>query len=189
MDSENKTIFKCNVCDQSFSTSRALSIHTSAKYKYDGLQRIELNEMVFVCNHCNKTFHSQKSFYNHRQVAKHPIDDVVNTAEAMESTLEEAQDVYASKGSIRNEISHEKERVIELSTSMALGRVQDAVKQAFRSVREEMIPLYMTTDIEHRDAWERVRKTTEPFENQILMTLMHDTFKVADELKRDLENL
>ena len=107
----------------------------------------------------------------------------------METALEEAQDVYASKESIRNEISHEKERVIELSTSMALGRVQDAVKQAFRSVREEMIPLYMTTDIDHRDAWERVRKTTEPFENELLMTLMHDTFKVADELKRDLENL
>ena len=189
MDSENKNIFKCNVCEQSFSTSRALSVHTSAKYKHDGLQRNELNEMVFVCNHCNKTFHSQKSLYNHRRIAKHPINGAVNTAEAMESTLEEAQDVYASKGSIRNEISHEKERVIELSTSIALGRVQDAVKQAFRSVCDEMIPLYMTTDIEHRDAWERVRKTTEPFENQILMTLMHDTFKVADELKRDLENL
>ena len=69
--------------------------------------------------------------------------------------------------------------MIELSISIALGRVQDAVKQAFRSVREEMIPLKITSDIEHRDAWE----------NEILTTLMHDTFKVADELKRDLENL
>ena len=68
---------------------------------------------------------------------------------------------------------------------MTLGRVQDIVKQAFRGVRDEMIPLYMTNDIEHRDAWERVRETSEPFENKILMTLMHDTFKVADELKRD----
>ena len=48
-----------------------------------------------------------------------------------------------------------------------------------------MIPLYTTMDIERRDAWERVRKTTEPFENELLMTLMHDTFKVADELKHD----
>ena len=188
MDSESK-IFKCNVCEQVFNTALALSRHAHAKYTHDGLQRNELNEVVFVCNHCNKTFHSQKSLYNHRRIAKHPINGAVNTVEAMESTLEEAQDVYASKGSIRNEISHEKERVIELSTSMALGRVQDAVKQAFRSVREEMIPLYMTTDIDHRDAWERVRKTTEPFENEVLMTLMHDTFKVADELKRDLEKL
>ena len=188
MDSESK-IFKCNVCEQVFNTALALSRHAHAKYTHDGLQRNELNEVVFVCNHCNKTFHSQKSLYNHRRIAEHPIDGAVKTAEAMESTLEEAPDVYASKGSIRNEISHEKERVIELSTSMALGRVQDAVKQAFRSVREEMIPLYMTTDIEHRDAWDRVRRTTEPFENELLMTLMHDTFKVADELKRDLENL
>ena len=189
MDSENKTIFKCNVCDQSFSTSRALSVHTSAKYKHDGLQRNELNEIVFICNHCKKTFRSQKSLYNHRRIQKHPLDDVVITGEAMEATTEEVQDVYSSNGHIRNEISHEKERVIELSISIALGRVQDAVKQAFRSVRDEMIPLYMTTDIDHRDAWERARKTPEPFENELLMTLMHDTFKVADELKRDLENL
>ena len=52
-----------------------------------------------------------------------------------------------------------------------------------------MILLYTAADIEHRDAWKRVRKTTEPFENEILMTLMHDTFKFADELERDLENL
>ena len=142
-----------------------------------------------ICNHCNKTFRSQKSLYNHRRNAKHPLDGVVITEEAMETESEEAQDVYSSNGRIRNEISHEKERVIELSTSMALGRVQDAVNQAFRNVPDEMIPLYMTNNIEHRDAWERVRKTTEPFENEIQMSLMHDTFKFADELKRDLENL
>ena len=67
----------------------------------------------------------------------------------LKPTPEEVQDVYASIGRIRNEISHEKEHVIELSTSMALGRVQDAVKQAFRNVREEMIPLNRSTDIEH----------------------------------------
>ena len=76
------------------------------------------------------------------------------------------KDVYSGNESIRNELSHGKERVIELSTSMALGRVQDAVKKAFRSVRDEMIPLYMTTDIERRDALERARKTTEPFETK-----------------------
>ena len=72
---------------------------------------------------------------------------------SMEVAPKEAQDVYSSNGPIRNEKSHEKERVIELSLSMALGRVQDAVKQAFRNVHEEMIPLYTTMDIEHRDAW------------------------------------
>ena len=71
---------------------------------------------------------------------------------------------------------------------MALGRVQDAVKQAFRGVRDEMIPLYMTNNIEHSDAWARVRKTTEPFENELLRALMHDTFKVADKMKRDVAN-
>ena len=116
------------------------------------------------------------------------VEELQNIRLAVSSpTPDEVQDVYASNGRIRNEISHKKERMIELSTSMTLGQVQDTVKQAFRNVREEMIPLDTTTDIEHGDAWERVRKTIEPFENEILMTLMHDTFKVADELKRDLE--
>ena len=119
MDSENKNIFKCNVCEQSFDSSRALAIHTSAKYTHDGLQRNELNEIVFICNHCNKTFCSQKSLYNYRRTAKYPLDGVVIAGNAMETASEE--DVYASNGHIRNEISHEKERVIELSTSMALG--------------------------------------------------------------------
>ena len=107
----------------------------------------------------------------------------------MESTPKEAQDVYSSNGRIQNEISHEKKRMIELSISMALGRVQDAVKQAFRSVRDEMIPLYITTKIDHRDAWERVRKTTEPFENKLITNLIQDTFKVAEELKRGVANM
>ena len=144
---------------------------------------------MFICNHCNKTFRSQKSLYNHRRNAKHPLDGVVITEEAMEAAPEEAQDVYSSNGHIRNGISHEKERVIELSISMALGRVQDAVKQAFRNVHKEMIPLYTTMDIEHRDAWERVRKTSEPFEIEILKTLMHDTYKIADEVKRNLTDI
>ena len=70
MDSENRNIFKCNVCEQSFDSSRALAIHTSAKYTHDGLQRNELNEIVLTCNYCNKTFRSQKSLYNHRRIKK-----------------------------------------------------------------------------------------------------------------------
>ena len=139
MDSENKNIFKYNACEQSLDTLRALAIHTSAKYTHDGLQLNELNEIVFICNHCNETFRSQKSLYYHRRIAKHPLDGVVTTGEEMETAHEEAQDVHSSNGHIRNEISHEKERVIDLSISIALDRVQDVVKQAFRSVRDEMI--------------------------------------------------
>ena len=36
------------------------------------------------------------------------------------------------------------------------------------------------------DAWYRVRAKTESFENELLMTLMQDTFKIAGKLKRDL---
>ena len=69
-------------------------------------QRNELNDIMFICNHCNKTFRFQKSLYNHRRKAKHQLDGVVVTGEAMEAAHEEAQDVYLSNGHIRNGISH-----------------------------------------------------------------------------------
>ena len=65
---------------------------------------------------------------------------------------EPAENIYSSDGRILNEISHEKERVIELSISLSLGNVQDAVKRAFRDVRKEMIPLYVTASVEQLDA-------------------------------------
>ena len=104
MESENKNIIKCNVYEQLFDSSRALAIHTSAKYTHDGLQRNELNEIVFICNHCNKTFRSQKSLYNYRRTTKYLLDGVVVTGKAMVPTPEEVQDVYTSNGCIRNEI-------------------------------------------------------------------------------------
>ena len=129
MDSQSK-IFNCNVCEQSFETSRALSIHNSGKYTHDGLQRNERNEIVFICNICNKTFHSQRSLYNHRRISKHTLIDsmtepAVNKIKSME---EPAENIYSSDGRIHNAISREKERVIELSTSLALGNVTFAKK-------------------------------------------------------------
>ena len=55
-----------------------------------------------------------------------------------EDEVDVNEHLYSADGRIRNEIS----RVIELSTSLAMGNVQEAVKRAFYSVREEMIPLY-----------------------------------------------
>ena len=42
---------------------------------------------------------------------------------------------------------------------------------------------------ERMDAWERVGKVLDSFENGLLMTLMQDTFNVTKELKNDLESL
>ena len=64
------------------------------------------------------------------------------------------------------------------------------MKRAFRSVREEMIPLYVTANVERMDAMDRIHNVTSPFENKLLMTLMYDTtFNVDDKLKGDLESL
>ena len=52
-----------------------------------------------------------------------------------------------------------------------------------------MIPLYVAAGVERMDAWERIHKVLAPFENELIMTLMHDTFNVADKLKTDLMNL
>ena len=69
-----------------------------------------------------------------RYYAKHALPD--SKVDKMKWMKEPATDehLYSSDERIRNEISHEKERVIELSTSLALGNVQDAAKRAFRSV-------------------------------------------------------
>ena len=69
---------------------------------------------------------------------------------------------------------------------MALGNIQDSVKRAVRNLVNEMVPLYVASGVEQMDAWYRVRAKTESFENELLMTLMQDTFKIADKLKRDL---
>ena len=92
-------------------------------------------------------------------------------------------------GRMRNEISHQTERVIELSTSLAMGNVQEAVKRALRSVREEMISLYAAASVERADAWERVCKILAPVEDGLIMTVLRDTFDLATALKADVECL
>ena len=118
--------------------------------------------------------------------AKEPTVDKIKW---MEMPTVADENIYLSDGHIRNEISHEKERVLELSTSLALGNVQEGLKRAFRSVREEIIHLYVAAGVERMDTWERIHKFLAPFENELIMTLMHDTFNVADKLKTDLMNL
>ena len=108
------------------------------------------------------------------------------TDEVMETTS--AEEMYESDGheSEDIEISYEKECVVEISTSIALGNIQDSVKHAFRNLVDKMVPLYVASGVEQMGAWYRVRAMTESFENVLLMTLMKDTFKIAVKLKRDL---
>ena len=145
-----------------------------------GLRRNEKNEIELVCNVCDKVFVYQTSLYTHKR-NKHYAN-----VDAPAETIP-VEDVYESNGHIRNEISHEKERVVEISSSMALGNVQDAVKRAFRNLVDEMIPLYVASGVEQMDAWYRVRAIVDSFENGLLMMLVQDTFQIADKLKRDLE--
>ena len=83
------------------------------------------------------------------------------TDEVMETTS--AEEMYESNDhkSYDNEISYEKECVVEISTSMALGNIQDSVKHAFRNLFDEMVPLYVASGVEQMDAWYRVRAKTE----------------------------
>ena len=196
MDVESKELFTCDVCDEVFSTAGALTKHTQRASAHDGLRRNAMNEIVFACNVCDKAYSSQRKLRCHRYYAKHTLPDStgepsMDDIECMEEPSIE-ENIYSSDGRIRNKISQEKERVIIFSISFALGNVQDAVKRAFRSVRDEMIPLYSAASsgsVEHMDAWERVGKVLAPFENGLLMTLMQDTFNVTKELKNDLESL
>ena len=147
MNAESQEKLTCDVCEKTFRTVGALTKHTNRTNAHDGMRRNVKNELVFACNVCNKAYSSQGNLYKHRYYAKHALMDstiepAVNKITSMEKPTE---NTYSSDGRIRNEISHEKERVIELSTSLTLGNVQDAVKRAFRSVREEIGRLRETT--------------------------------------------
>ena len=191
MNAESQEKLTCDVCEKTFRTVGALTKHTNRTNAHDGMRRNVKNELVFACNVCNKAYSSQGNLYKHRYYAKHALMDSTTepAANKIASMEKPTENTYSSDGRIRNEISHEKERVIELSTSLALGNVQDAVKQAFRNVRKEMIPWYVAANAEQSDALDLILDALAPIENGLLMTLMHDTFNVADKLKSDLESL
>ena len=173
-------VLSCDVCGKTCANQGGLTNHKNSLGAHEGLRRNEKNEIEFVCNVCDKVFVYQTSLYTHKR-NKH-YANVGAPAETIP-----VEDVYESNGHIRSEISHEKERVVEISSSMALGNVQDAVKRAFRNLVDEMIPLYVASGVEQMDAWYRVRAIVDSFENGLLMTLVQDTFQIADKLKRDLE--
>ena len=105
---------------------------------------------------CDKTYPFQKKQGSHGNYSKHALSDTTGEPAAVKiEPMDEpvaAENIYASDGNIRSNASWEKERAIILMTSLALCNVQDAVKQAFRSVRDEMVPFYTTASygsVEH----------------------------------------
>ena len=189
-DQASDPVFSCDVCGKTCLNQNALSKHKNTLRVHEGLRRNEKNEIEFVCNVCDKVFKSRLGFYKHH-CTKHRanVDALAESTEVVIGTTPvKVEDEYESDGneSDGNEISYEKECVVEISTSMALGNIQDSVKRAFRNLVDEMVPLYVASGVEQMDAWYRVRAKTESFENELLMTLMQDTFKIAGKLKRDL---
>ena len=199
-DQASDPVFSCDVCGKTCLNQNALSKHKNTLRVHEGLRRNEKNEIEFVCNVCDKVFKSRLGFYKHH-CTKHRanVDALAESTEVVIGTTPvKVEDEYESDGnesdgnesdgneSDGNEISHEKECVVEISTSMALGNIQDSVKRAFRNLVDEMVPLYVASGVEQMDAWYRVRAKTESFENELLMTLMQDTFKIAGKMKRDL---
>ena len=193
MNTESKQLLACDVCEQTFATAGRLKRHKFTTTIHDVVRRSAQNEIVFACNVCNKDYVSAKALTNHRRYAHHvsELPEPTDELSAMETNEEKVEEHLRNgdDGRIRNEISHQTERVIELSTSLAMGNVQEAVKRALRSVREEMIPLYAAATVERADAWERVCKILTPFEDDLIMTVLRDTFELAHKLKSDLECL
>ena len=190
-DQASDPVFSCDVCGKTCSSQNALTKHKNTLRVHEGLRRNEKNEIEIVCNVCDKVFTSRLGFYKHHGTQHRANVDapVVSTEVVMEATPVKVEDVYESDGqeSDGNEISCEKECVVEISTSMALGNIQDSVKRAFRNLVDEMVPLYVASGVEQMDAWYRVRAKTESFENELLMTLMQNTFTIVNDPKRDLE--
>lgn len=84
-----------------------------------------------------------------------------------------------------NNMKHDKERVIELSSSLlALGKVQETISRTFRDLREEMIPMYASTIMERADAVKRVHQIMDPVENELISIVMFNTANITNELNR-----
>ena len=195
MNTESRKLFTCDVCETTFTSAGRLSRHKDISGIHDAVRRNSNNEIVYACNLCDKDYISPKGLNNHQRYSKHA--DAPLLSEPTKEHVAVDTDVYVADeilrpvedGRIRNEISHQTERVIELSTSLAMGNVQEAVKRALRSVREEMIPLYAAASVDRADAWERVCKILAPFEDGLIMTVLRDTFDLATALKADVECL
>ena len=78
--------------------------------------------------------------------------------------------------------------MIELSTSIALDYLQETIRQIFHRLLEEMIPLYVPTDLGREEAYNRAHHTMDPFEAELISILMNKTTRTTEELKRDMEN-
>ena len=197
MNSENKELFACDVCERTFAKAGLLSRHKHTTAIHDTVRRNSHNEIVFTCGVCKKDYGSSKSLVSHQRYAKHvhqlpePKEDVTttDTTDNEENAIVDEHFYPGDDKRIRKELSHEWNRVIELSTSLVMGNVQEAVKRAFHSVREEMIPLYAAGNMDRVDVRERVCKILTPFEDGLIMTVLRDTFDLANKLKNDLECL
>ena len=182
MNTESKKLFTCDVCETTFTSAGRLSRHK-------GISGI--HDKSVTCSECGKTMRGDnvKRHMNsmHAPLLSEPTKEHV----AVDTDVYVADEILrpVEDGRIRNEISHQTERVIELSTSLAMGNVQEAVKRALRSVREEMISLYAAASVERADAWERVCKILAPVEDGLIMTVLRDTFDLATALKADVECL
>ena len=175
MEAENK----CNICDRSFEKASALAKHHSAKYAHNGLKRDKTtNKIYFSCDICGKEFDNQRAFHQHRMY----------TQCANVTVADATQEEDFSMDFIPSKLSHEKVRVIELSTSITLDYLQETIRHTFQRLREEMIPLYTSSNLGHADAYNRARQTIDPFETELISILMNKTTRITDELKRDMES-
>ena len=131
-DQASDSVFSCDVCGKTCLNQNALTKHKNTLRVHEGLRRNEKNEIEFVCNVCNKVFTSRLGLCQHRAKHRANVDaPAESTEDVMETTTTKVEDTFKGDGLVRNELSREKERVVEISTSMALGNIQDSVKRAF----------------------------------------------------------
>ena len=112
MQFSSDPVFSCDVCGEKCSNQNGLTKHKNSPSEHNELRSNEKNEIEFVCRVCENVFTSRMGLYGH-QHAKHreAIDAPAKSTEnIMETTPPE--DVYDCYGYLRNEISHEKERVV-----------------------------------------------------------------------------
>ena len=132
MQFSSDPVFSCDVCGEKCSNQNGLTKHKNSPSEHNELRSNEKNEIEFVSSVCENVFTSRMGLYCHQRAKHRKTIDAPEecTEDVMETTT--IEDVHEGDGNLRKEISHEKECVVEISTSMALGSIQDAVKREFR---------------------------------------------------------
>ena len=100
-----KTVFTCDVCDQTFATASRLFRHKNTTRVHDAVRRNGQNKVVYVYNVCEQKFVTRKAIERHQDYARHAFkkinpmdDDVIDASKKATQMSDDKKHDYPSDG-------------------------------------------------------------------------------------------